>query len=79
MRVVYLHDGDGVLKWVMKVFPRERVCDLAGPYVVLFDYGLGNEGVELCDCVRVLSSVRYCLLEFYYDVVVFVCFPLRHF
>ena len=40
MSVVDLHDGDGVLEWVLKVFPHERVCDLFGPDVVLFDYGL---------------------------------------
>ena len=57
--VVNLHNGDGVLKWVLKLIPLERVCDLSGPYVDLFDYGLCKEGVELCDRVRVMSGVQY--------------------
>ena len=46
-----MHDGDGILKWVLKVFLREWVCDMSGPYVVLFDYGLFQEGVKLRDSV----------------------------
>ena len=40
MCVIDVHDSDGILEWVLKVFPRVRVSDLTGPYVVLFDYGL---------------------------------------
>ena len=38
--IIDLHDGDGFLKLVLKVFTREWVCDLSGPGVVLINYGL---------------------------------------
>ena len=63
LRVVDLPNSVGVLEWVLKVFPRERVCDLSGSDVVLFEYGLRKEGVELYECVCLSSSVQYCLLE----------------
>ena len=38
--VVDLHDGDIVLQRVLKAFLRERISDLYGQDVVVFDYGL---------------------------------------
>ena len=63
---------------MLELFSREWVCDLSRPGVVLFDYGLCQEGVELRDCIWVLSSVHYCLLKCEDTVVVFIRFLVRH-